>query len=134
MKVVKEKNGDISVVDDGNPLVFGFRQFSKTRYYDVLKDQFDCIDQMHIGMYYYLDGGCDYEFKVEWILQGNNVAAYVRLFDDCWKYMDDILPIMTMLKSFDGKVPTPNEFKEKLLSLGLSDLSMAMDTNDKNQA
>jgi hypothetical protein len=39
-----------------------------------------------------------------------------------------------MLKSFDGKVPTPNEFKDKLLALGLSDLSMAIDTNDKNQA
>lgn len=127
MKVVKEKNGDVSVIDDGNDLVFGFNQFSKNHYYDILKDKFDYIDNIHIGNYHYLDGGCQYEFRVEWKLLGKDVVAFVQLFDDAWKFMDQILPVIDMLKSFDGRTPTPNEFADKLIALGLVDLSKSVD-------
>lgn len=133
MKVIKEKNGDITVVDDGNSLVFGFNQFTKSNYYDVLKDQFECIDCIHIGNYYYLEGGCEYEFRVEWVLLGSNVAVYIKMFDDCWKFMDQINPVFDMLKSFDGKVPTPNEFASKLLEMGLCDLSRSADKPQHNE-
>jgi hypothetical protein len=126
MKIIQEKESDISVVDDGSDLVFGFRQFSKSGCYTILKDKLDCIDEVHIGMYYYIHGGCDFEFKVEWILLGDQVAAHVSLYDDCWKHMDQIAPILDMLKTFEGKIPTPNNFVEKLCALGLNDLSRSL--------
>lgn len=129
MKTVIEKNGDITIVNDGCDLVLGFNQFSQSQYYDVLKDKFDYIDCIHIGNYHYLDRGCQYEFSITWSFLGDTVVASVKIFDDCWKYMDQILPVMDMLKTFDGKVPTPNEVVEKLVTLGFVNLSRSYDRN-----
>lgn len=126
MTHIPEQNDTTPVIKVGDGYVFGFNQFTKNHYYHVLKDQFNYIDNIHIGNYHE-DGGCQYEFRVEWKLLGKDVVAFVQLFDDAWKFMDQILPVMDMLKSFNGRTPTPNEFATKLIEIGLTDLSVTVD-------
>jgi len=123
---VQEKTDVVSSVKVGTDWNFGFNQFSKNHYYQNIKDKFDFIDTIHIGNYH-TEGGCQYEFRVEWKLLSNDVGAFIQLFDDAWQFMDQILPVIDMLKSFNGRTPTPNEFAAKLIEMGLKDLSVTVD-------
>lgn len=105
---------------------FGFKLDSDEDYYDHLKHLFETINSMHIGRYSE-DGGCLYEFRIEWIMLNRKICFKVNIFDESWPYFGDYRKVLECIHKLSSKsqdsIFSPKELSEKLIKLGLKNLS-----------
>lgn len=96
--------------------VKGFYQFSKSSYYEALKNNMDYIEQFNIGLYY-PSGGCVCEFSVTWVMLGEQVVANLSMYDDAWEHIDEFKDLLLALKEI-GNHAQPTDIISKLIELG----------------
>ena len=82
----------------------------------------DTVDEINVGMYY-PDGGCDYEFILQW----TNIGMQIRVFYDAFIAFKDFAEMFSALPEMYPFNPSPEAVVDMLLELGYVD-----DTPTKN--
>lgn len=99
-----------------------FIQLSRTWYADSVLKYSPIVDEITIGMYH-PDGGTSGEFCIRWEPLWANISPRLLCFDDSWSALCEFKDMLDFMAEFDDTCISPDEFRDKLISLGIQDIT-----------
>lgn len=101
-------------------LTRGFSQLSRAWYAEANLKGMDYKDEVCFGLYY-PDGSTEGEMVVQWIELGNKIVPKWTIFSDAWKVLSSFHDLIDLLREYDSKDLTPEQFCKCLLECGFVD-------------
>lgn len=107
----------------------GFNWLSKSYYF---KPTIDEADGFYIGLYYD-EGGCDYEFSVEYKVLGD-LCCCVRVYNDAFKAFEGFKEFFEAIELRSNVKTSPDDLYEILIGLGYKDFTRRVNPAEQLKA